>query len=80
MQRLINASNRTVGAKQTKKLLENGQAQVVYIAEYTASQNYHPFLIFSVGARGWRGDLSFATINIPHTKDNAHAYTNPRQT
>lgn len=33
MQRLINASNRTVGAKQTKKLLENGQAQVVYIAE-----------------------------------------------
>jgi energy-coupling factor transporter transmembrane protein EcfT len=53
---------------------------VLPLAEYTASQNYHPFLIFSVGARGWRGDLSFATINIPHTKDNAHAYTNPRQT
>lgn len=32
MQRLINADKRTVGAKQTKKLLESGQAQVVYIA------------------------------------------------
>lgn len=44
MQRLINASNRTVGAKQTKKLLENGQAQVVYIAEDAEEHVIAPLL------------------------------------
>lgn len=45
MHRLIDASKRTVGAKQTKKLLESGQAQVVYLArdaeEYVISPLLH---------------------------------------
>lgn len=33
MQRLINASRKTVGAKQTQKLIESGRVKVVYVAK-----------------------------------------------
>lgn len=44
MQRLINASRKTVGTKQTQKFIESGQVLVVYIAKDAEERVTSPLL------------------------------------